>query len=468
MNAGPVSSSPPLGVLSRPYRAVTLGMVALVALSAFEALAVATAMPTVARELDGLGLYALAFGGTLAASVVGMTLSGRLSDTRGPALAMWHGVAWFVAGLAIAGLAPTMWTLLLGRVVQGFGSGLINVAAYVVVGRVYPPELRPRVFASFSAAWVLPSIIGPTISGLIVEYIGWRWVFLGVPFLAIPAALALRPGLRALPATPATSAPPPLRRLGWAFGAALGAGALSLGGQLLSAHPEHAVGTRGPLGALLLGAGALAIGIFALRLLPPGTLRARRGLPAVIAVRGIAAAAFFGSETFVPLMLSREHGLSPAWSGLALTVGAIGWSTAAQYQSRGHWRWSRARLIQAGMAMLLVGISVIASAIAPSIPAVVAMLGWLLAGLGMGVVYPSLSVLTLELSPPGEQGANTSALQLCDSLSIATVLALGGSLFAALLPWSSPAAYLACFALTAVLAALGLAVAGRVATRRAG
>lgn len=90
------------GILSPTYRAATLGMVALISLLAFEALAVTTAMPTVARELDGLRAYALAFGGMLATSVIGMALSGRWSDRKGPAPAVWTGLIGFVAGLLIA------------------------------------------------------------------------------------------------------------------------------------------------------------------------------------------------------------------------------------------------------------------------------------------------------------------------------------------------------------------------------
>jgi len=81
-----------LSVLSPRYRATTLGMVALISLVAFEALAVAAAMPTVAVALDGLKLYALAFGGALATSVIGMTLAGRLCDARGPATPLWLGL----------------------------------------------------------------------------------------------------------------------------------------------------------------------------------------------------------------------------------------------------------------------------------------------------------------------------------------------------------------------------------------
>ncbi|WP_155616185.1 MFS transporter, partial [Xanthomonas translucens] len=217
-------------VLSPHYRATTLGMVALVSLIAFEALAVAAAMPTVARELDGLRLYALAFGGTLATSVIGMTVAGRCSDARGPALPLWAGLACFVCGLLLAGFACGMPMLLAGRLVQGLGAGAISVALYVLVARLYPEALRPRIFAAFSAGWVVPSLLGPSISGLIVEHVGWRWVFLAVPLLALPAALLLRPALRRLPtlaAAPSPSAAPIL----WSAGAAASVCLLYLAGQ---------------------------------------------------------------------------------------------------------------------------------------------------------------------------------------------------------------------------------------------
>src|SRR3954453_23426082 len=121
------------GVLSPQYRALTVGMVALITLVAFESLAVATAMPTVAQALDGLSLYALAFGGPLASGVVAMVVSGTWSDLKGPARPLWHGTGWFLAGLIIAGLAPSMEVLVAGRIIQGFGAGLLPVALYVVV-----------------------------------------------------------------------------------------------------------------------------------------------------------------------------------------------------------------------------------------------------------------------------------------------------------------------------------------------
>jgi MFS family permease len=436
-------------VLAPRYRATTLGMVALVSLIAFEALAVATAMPTVARELDGLRLYALAFGGTLATSAIGMTVAGRWSDLRGPAAPLWAGLLCFVCGLLLAGFALSMPMLLAGRLVQGVGAGAISVALYVLVARLYPQALRPRIFAAFSAGWVVPSLIGPSISGLIVEHVGWRWVFLAVPLLALPSAALLQPALRSLPraAAAARSSAAPLL---WSIGAAAGICLLYLGGQQRGAW---AAATVLPALALLLAC--------AWRLLPRGTLRAARGLPSVIALRGIAGSAFFGCEAFLPLLLSRERGLSPTWAGVALSVGALGWFAGSWYQGHYGRDGTRLRRLRVGCALMTLGVAITALALWPALPAAVAIGGWAATGLGMGLIYPTLSVLTLTLSPPAQQGANSSALQLSEAIAVATTLAVGGSLFAALLTRSVAAAYLSTFAVAALLALLGVGIAGR-------
>ncbi|MFD2349215.1 MFS transporter [Nonomuraea ferruginea] len=132
----------------------------MVSLVAFEYVAVAVAMPVVARELGGFELYGLAFSSALAAGVVGTVLGGRWADVRGPLPPLWTGAAAFIGGLTLAGLAPTMEVLIAGRLIQGFGGALVNVALYVVVARVYPEELHPRVFSLFATAWVVPSMVG--------------------------------------------------------------------------------------------------------------------------------------------------------------------------------------------------------------------------------------------------------------------------------------------------------------------
>ncbi|MFI5487727.1 MFS transporter [Micromonospora echinaurantiaca] len=446
---GPVAPAP--GLFAPRLRAMTVGSVALVSLLAFEALAVGTAMPTVARSLDGLALYGIAFGGPFAAGVLAMVASGIWCDSRGPRAPMWHGLVWFVLGLVIAGSATAMGALVVGRVVQGFGSGLLSVALYVIVGRAYPEELHRKIFAAFAAAWVVPSLVGPAVAGLIVEYLGWRWVFLAVPLVAVPAVLLIHPGLRAVgPATRTARPAGAVARIGWACGAGVSAALLHIGGQ-----------QRGTSAVALVALALVGLLVCAPRLLPAGFLRAGRGLPTVVGLRGLASAAFVGAEVVIPLMLSRERGFSPTAAGLVLTTGALAWSVGSWLQGRLPAPRSRATLPRAGLACIAGGTAVVALTVAPAVPVLVGVLGWAVAGLGMGLLYPSLSVLTLELSAPGEQGRNSSSLQLGDSLFAATVLALTGAVLAA---GAAPAAgdYAGTLTVASGLALLGLLLAGRV------
>ncbi|MER7333304.1 MULTISPECIES: MFS transporter [unclassified Micromonospora] len=450
--AAPAVPVPPAAGLFAPrLRAMTVGSVALVSLLAFEALAVGTAMPTVARSLDGLALYGIAFGGPFAAGVLAMVASGIWCDARGPRAPMWHGLVWFVVGLVIAGSATAMGALVAGRIVQGFGSGLLSVALYVIVGQAYPEVLHRRIFAAFAAAWVVPSLVGPALAGLIVEHLGWRWVFLAVPVVAVPAVLLIHPGLRAIGAATPTGLPAgAAARIGWACGAGVSAALLHIGGQ-----------QRGAAAGGLVALALVGLLVCAPRLLPAGFLRAGRGLPTVIGLRGLASAAFVGAEVVIPLMLSRERGLSPTEAGLVLTTGALAWSVGSWVQGRMPAPRSRATLPRAGLACITVGIAVVTLAVAPAVPVWVGVLGWAVAGLGMGLLYPSLSVLTLELSAPGEQGRNSSSLQLGDSLFAATVLALTGAVLAAGAA-PGPGSYAGTLAVAGGLALAGALLAGRV------
>ncbi len=445
------ATSAPDSILSPAHRSTTIGMVVLVALLAFEALAVAAAMPTVAEALDGLRLYALAFGGTLATSVVGMTVAGRWTDRSGPARPLWWGLACFVLGLLLAGLATRMGTLVAGRLLQGLGSGAISVALYVMVGRNYPEALRPKVFAAFSAGWVVPSMVGPALSGLIVQHLGWRWVFLIVPLLAIPAALMLRPALARQAPVEASDEDSSGDVVRWAVGASLAALLLYFGGQ-----------QQGVLALACMGVAVVGLLLCGHRLLPPGTLRLRRGLPSVIALRGVAAAAFFACEAYLPLLLQRERGLSPSWAGAVLSLGALGWFSGSWLQGHQQRGWSRQQLLRVGTVLMTLGITATLAVLFNVVPLPVALLGWTVTGFGMGMIYASLSVLTLSLSAPQEQGRNSSALQLSEALCVATALALSGALFALFVEQAPHTGYVLCLAITVGLAVLGAVVARRV------
>lgn len=111
------------GVLGAAYRTLSIGIISVVFLIAFEATAVGTAMPVAARELEGIGLYAFAFSAYFTTSLFGMVLSGQWADRQGPLRPLTVGIGAFAAGLVCSGTAGVMWVFVLGRAVQGSAAG---------------------------------------------------------------------------------------------------------------------------------------------------------------------------------------------------------------------------------------------------------------------------------------------------------------------------------------------------------
>ena len=448
---GPIDHSPfapaPVGraggIWGPEYVWVTVGAVALVFLAAMQSLAVTTVMPVVSADLDGASLYAVAFAGTLATSVIGMVAVGAWCDRGGVLAPLTVAVALFVVGLVMAGFAPSMEILVAGRLIQGLGVGGQTVALYVVVARVYPPVVHGRVFAAFSAAWVVPSLIGPFLAGAIAEYLHWRWVFLGVAILTIVAytmvVLRLR-GLALHTDEPATGRVAP--RLACAVAVAAGALGLSLAGEL------------GTWSLMAVAASVIVIGLASRPLLPPRTLVAGRGLPSVVLMRGLIAGALFGAEIYVPYLLIEEYDFSPTWAGLGLTAAAVAWAAAADVQGRFGDRMGNARITLIGTALLFSAVLIAAITAMAHLPAAVLIAGWALAGGGMGLMYPRLTVLTLAYSTPQNQGFNSSALSISDSIGAATTIAAMGLVFTALA--GTDAGFPAVFAIAAILSLLAL------------
>lgn len=442
---GPTPASPPRagGIWSPQFVWVTVGAVAMIFLAAIQSLAVTTVMPVVSADLDGAALYAIAFSGTLATGVIGMVAVGAWSDRSGPVWPLTASVVLFVGGLIVAGLAPTMEVLVIGRLIQGLGTGGQTVALYVVVARVYPPAIHGRVFAAFSAAWVVPSLIGPFLAGAVTEYIHWRWVFLGVAALTVLAYIMVATRLWGTPLDtehPSTARIGP--RLACAVAVAVGALALSLAGEL------------GPFAIPTVVASVIVIAFAVRPLLPRRTLTAARGLPSVVLMRGLIAGALFGAEIYVPYLLIDEYDFSPTWAGLGLTAAALTWAAAADVQGRFGDRIGNTRITVFGVAQLATATAICALSATFHLHPLIIVIGWAFAGSGMGLMYPRLTVLTLAYSTPRDQGFNSSALSISDSVGAATSIAVMGIVFTTLI--ATDAAFPAVFVLGAGLALLAL------------
>ncbi len=412
-------------LLSARYRWISIGICALVFLAAFESMAVTAVMPAIATELDGQSLYALAFAGPLAVSVIGMIIAGNASDRGGPRLALYSSVACFVIGLLVAGTATGMWQLVAGRLVHGLGGGGLTVALYVIVARIIPPALQPGMFAGFAAAWIVPSLIGPFVSGVVADSVGWQWVFLGVVVLVLPALLMVVPSLRGLASTTGEARPPwRISRIAWAALAAVAVLALNF-----STEADGWAGWALPIASIAVIAVAIR------PMVPRGTLLAVRGLPAAVLTRGLLSGAFFGTQVYLPLLLTGEpYLLSTAMAGLVLTLGGVAWAIASQVQGRNPVRLTNELCLRVGLGLL--GSAIVVSLLATllQLPPLVFMLGWVLAGGGMGIMYPRTTVIGLQSSTTENQGFISSAMSVSDALGGAVSIALTAIAYALLLP----------------------------------
>ena len=433
-------------------RLLTSGLILLVTLVASESLAIATVMPLVERDLGDLALYGWVFSGFFLRNLLGIVAAGRAADRMRADIPLAIGLVLFVAGLSIGGAAPSMAVLVTGRVIQGVGAGAIPAVAYACIARGYPPAARPRMFALFSTAWVVPSLVGPGLSGLVGEQIGWRWVLLGLLPLVVVAGVLAAVGVRQVPPPEGTRAPSPsLARAGQLV---VGAGVLLAG---LDLAPSL-------LAVPVAGAG-LVVGIDAFRrLTPPGTLRAAPGLPATVSVKLVFMASFFAVDTYVPLALTSQKGVDATYAGAVITVTSLVWTAGSWIQERRVRASGPRPLVITGFACILGGAVLLTAVLVPVVPVWVAFVGGGLAGLGAGLTFAPLSTATLAAADPGQEGAASSATQLAEVLGVALGSGIGGVVIAATEAGGAGVApgVAAVFLGAATLAVVGMVLAPRL------
>ncbi len=438
---------------------MTIGLVLLVTLVAFEALAVNTALPEAAKELGGLGLYGWVFAGFMLAMVASIAVSGRAIDQRGLHPVLLAGAPLFCVGLVICGSAPSMHVLVGGRIVQGLGAGAVSSVANVAIGKAYPPRLRAAMLAVMSSSWVVPGLVGPGLSALVTTTLGWRWVFGGLIPLVGAAAILTLPALKPFGPTDESIEHAKGRRTSDALLVAIGF-AFVIGG-LSNAHDVW------PLGFTLVGLAIAAPPL--IRLSPPRTLRLERGAPAAIALNAVINFAFFSVDAFLPLAVTRVRHRAVGFAGLALTMGALSWTAGAWITARLSSRVSAALRVRVGFLLVAAANALVLIGLDRSVPIVIFPAAWIVAGLGMGLGYQSLALVVIgggdadedEASAPA--GSTVAARQIFDTLGTATGTGVAGAIVAvATASAHSPhSALTVTFGLMIAVALFGAVVSGR-------
>lgn len=167
---------------------VTIGVMVGMFLSALEATAVSTAMPTVVSSLGGLSIYSWVFSAYFLTSTVSLPLWGKLSDLYGRRRFYVLGITIFLLGSALSGQSQSMLELIIFRGIQGFGGGALITLGMIIIGEIFSLKERARIQGLFGGVWGFSSIVGPLLGGFITDHFSWRWVFyLNIPFGLIAA-----------------------------------------------------------------------------------------------------------------------------------------------------------------------------------------------------------------------------------------------------------------------------------------
>ena len=432
---------------ARPTRLwATTGLVLGVFLAALESSVVATAMPSVIRDLGGQHLYALPFAVFLLTSTVSSPLWGRASDLFGRKRLYLAGVTIFLLGSALCGAANSMAFLVAARALQGLGAGAVMPLTLTSVGEMYTLQERPRVQAFISGVWGVSALLGPLLGGVLAEHASWRWVFLvNLPF-GIPAMLIVWKYLQETVQ----------RKAGRVVIDWLGALLFTLGSGLLVWGLSLSVWWQ--VGA---GLGVLLAAV-AVELRHPAPLLPMKALAQRLPNVGLwnnmlGGAAYFGVIAYLPLYAQNVSGSATA-GGLILTPMLLGWVLASIICTRLMKVMGLTRQTQLGFVVLPVVFALMAVfAHAPLI--VISVLGFFV-GVGMGFAMVSLLLAVQAASPREELGATTSAMLFARQMGGALGTAGMGLLIGSSAISAGGAALIGglqrVFVLSAVLVAIGL------------
>ncbi|WP_340010183.1 MFS transporter [Paenibacillus sp. FSL H7-0690] len=405
-------------IFSPRYFALSIGIILSVMAVGFEGLSVTTIAPSIAGDLNGLSLFGWIFSTYLLAQIIGTLVVGRIIDRRGPAVPFTIALLLFIVGLIAAATSGDMYTMIGSRAMQGLGAGAMMTCVYTAISLSYPDELRAKILGAFGTAYVLPSMLGPYVAGLIADQWSWRFVFWGIlPILMISALLSL-PAFTKLK-TPKTQGDIGASSTWNALLLTMGTGIFLVG---LSMLPSI-------MGFVLVIIG-LVLMIFPLRkLLPKGTLTLRRGMPAILATRGLFFAAYTSTQNFLVLALIDVKGITPSQAGLIVASAALSWCVIAYLQGRwdsadqGRGRHTRIIL---GVLLLAIGITIVFWI--PVVTVTVAVIGQIIAGIGIGLAHPISGVVAFSQTGEGGVGNTSANLQFADSFTPGVVIGIGGSI----------------------------------------
>ena len=422
----PSGPQPGRWVLSHgEIRTIVLGLTLAMFLAALNQTIVATALPTIGRDLRNFEMLPWVVTAYLLTSTAVAPLYGKLSDIYGRRAMMLASIGIFVAGSAACAVARDMIMLVLGRGLQGVGGGGILPLAQAILADAVAPRERGRYQAYMGSVWVTAGLAGPVLGGVLAEHFHWSVIFWANVPVGLLAALMARHSLKHLP-----------RHERWHKLDLLGAGLM-----MATAIPLLLALTWGgtrypwlspPIGALVLLGAALTL-LFAWRLIRapepflPLPVLANQVMRMGSMCTSFSQGVVVGLTIYLPLYYEVVHKFSASDSGLGLipiivmsTPGSIVAGRAMMHLEH----YKRVPII--GLVCSIAGLSVLVWEPALSPIAVACLLS--VVAFGIGTTYPVGTVSIQNAVSRYQVGAAMGAMNFFRGLTAAFIVAVMGAI----------------------------------------
>jgi EmrB/QacA subfamily drug resistance transporter len=314
---------------------VLIGIMLSTALVAIDGTVIATAVPSIVGSLGGFAQFPWLFSVYLLAQAVTVPVYGKLADIFGRKPVMLLGIGLFLLGSILCGVAWSMGALIAFRAVQGLGAGAVQPMAMTIVGDLYSVAERAKVQGYTASVWGISSVVGPTLGGVLSEYVSWRWIFfINIPLCLIAAAsIGLRFAEQVQKRRP---------RIDYAGATTLTVALTLLILGLLEGGQAWAWGSAQSLA--VLGAGIVLLAAFVLierraadPVVPLQLLR-HRLLVTTNLVAACVGAVLIGLSSYVPTFVQDVLGTGPLVAGFALAALTFGWPLSASQSGRAYLR----------------------------------------------------------------------------------------------------------------------------------
>lgn len=407
-------------------RSIIIGIMVAMLLAALDQTIVATAMPTIGRELGDMEHLPWVVTSYLLASTAVTPLYGKFSDIHGRRITLLIGIATFVLGSIACALAPTLLTLILARGLQGLGGGGLISLAQTIIADVVAPRERARYQVYIASVFISSSLLGPVLGGFFAEHLHWSvifWINLPLGFIAF---WMTNDSLRRLPRH---DRPHRLDILGAVL---MTAATVTLMLALNWGGLRYPWGS-GPILALLAASCGLWV-LFAIRLLRAPEPLIPLNVLANPVVRAGTLSACFGMGTFigltiyVPVYFEAVVGLSASASGLALIPLMLGTVAGATISGRAMARVTHyKRLPVAGLLVAMVGTGILV-AVPRGLPLPALEIVLASISLGLGTMLPVSTVAIQNAVPLHQLGTATGAMNFFRQIGGALIVAVFGAI----------------------------------------